>query len=41
MQTEVVTARRMVKTNQEIIGKQCTSNDDGMSATIDRDKKRA
>ena len=36
-----VTARRMVKTNQDIIGKQCTSNDDDVSAVIDGDKKSA
>ena len=34
-------AKRMVKTNQDIIGEQCIRNDDGVLAVSDEDKKIA
>ena len=33
--------KRMVKTNQDIIGEQCIRNDDGLLAVTDEDKKVA
>ena len=33
--------KRLVKTNQDIIGKQCIRNDDGVFTVSDKDKKIA
>ena len=33
-------AKRMVKTNQDVIGKQCIRNNDGVLSVNDKDKTR-
>ena len=41
MDTRLKIAKRLVKTNQDIIGEQCIKNDDGVLTVSDEDKKIA